>query len=140
MNLPFDPLPLRHGVDLVDIPELRAVMDRNPSFAERVFTEAERAYCGRFPDPAPHYAVRFAAKEAVLKALGIGITPIGIDRALGEIEVVRDGSAPRIALRGRPARRAERLGVGPAAVSLSHTGTMALASVVMPVRSEGEPS
>jgi holo-[acyl-carrier protein] synthase len=79
----------------------------------------------------PHYAARFAAKEAACKALGIGLTPLGIDRALQDIEVVRHGRAPTLALRGRPGRHARRLGVTSRSVSLSHAGSGALASVVL---------
>lgn len=122
---------LHHGIDLVDVRALRAVMGRHPAFETRVFTEDERRYCRRYPDPLPHFAARFAAKEAALKALGIGLTPLGIDRSLGDIEVAREGGAPRLVLRGRPARRAQRLGLGPPALSLSHAGDAALASVVM---------
>ncbi len=82
---------LRHGIDLVDIAQLRDVMARHEAFEARVFTEDERDYCHRYPDPLPHFAARFAAKEAALKALGIGITPTGVDSALREIEVVREG-------------------------------------------------
>jgi holo-[acyl-carrier protein] synthase len=129
---------LRHGIDLVEIDQLRGAMARNPAFEARVFTASERAYCHARPDPLPHFAARFAAKEAALKALGIGITPLGIDRGLGEVEVRRHGSAPVLALSGRPQRRADALGVRPAAVSLSHAGTFAIASVLL-ARAEDGP-
>ena len=122
---------IRHGVDLVDVEHLRSVMARHAPFAERVFTAAERDYCERYPDPLPHYAGRFAVKEATLKALGIGITPFGIDRALQDIELVRRGRAPAIELRGRPARVARALGVTDRAVSITHDAGRALASVVL---------
>jgi holo-[acyl-carrier protein] synthase len=129
--------PLRHGVDLVHLPQLRDAMMRNASFEARVFTEAERDYCNSRPNSLAHFAARFAAKEAALKALGMGITPLGIDAALGEVEVVREGSAPHLRLRGRPARRAARLGLVPASVSLSHAGDNAIASVIL-LREEAE--
>lgn len=122
---------IRHGVDLVDIAHLRDVMARHPAFALRVFTDDERAYCERYPDPIPHYAARFAAKEATLKALGIGIAPMGIDRALQDIELVRRGRAPGLALAGRPARTARALGITSQAVSVTHERGAAYASVVM---------
>lgn len=122
---------IRHGLDLCDADALRALMARHPDFGARVFTAAERAYCERYPDPLPHYAARFAAKEATLKALGVGITPLGIDRALRDIEVVRRGRAPTLGLAGRPARVARALGVTSHAVSLTHEGRRAMASVVM---------
>jgi holo-[acyl-carrier protein] synthase len=82
---------LRVGTDLVDVDEIRSVLDRQPRFAARVFTPAERAYCDLLADPAERYAVRFAAKEAVLKALGAGLS----GSALTDIEVLRapSGSA-----------------------------------------------
>ena len=123
--------PLRHGVDLVHVPRLRAAMEAHARFEEEVFTDGERAYCRRRPDPFPHFAARFAAKEAVLKALGRGLFGEGVDRSLKEIEVVRDGSGPpSVRLSGGTATLAERLGLGPAAISLSHDGDTAIASVV----------
>ncbi len=122
---------IRHGVDLVDVEHLRSVMARHAAFAERVFTADERAYCERYPDPLPHYAARFAAKEATLKALGIGLTPFGIDRALTDIELVRKGRAPTVELAGRPARAARALGVTSRAISITHDKGQAFASVVL---------
>ena len=61
------------GVDVVEIPRLRKILARyGERFAQRVFTPEEREYCAAHTDPAPHYAVRFAAKEALFKALGTG--------------------------------------------------------------------
>ena len=131
MSLPDHQLSVRTGVDFVDVPEFRSVFERHPAFRTRVFTSSEQAACDAHPDPAPHYAARFAAKEAACKALGIGLSPLGIDRALQDIEVVRKGRAPTLALRGRPLRHARRLGVSSRAVSLSHAGSGALASVVL---------
>src|SRR2546428_10614718 len=68
------------GVDLVNIPRMRDVIDRwRDRFLQRVFTEAEIAYCRPRRDPVPHFAARFAAKEAGLKALGTGLPP-GVGR------------------------------------------------------------
>jgi len=122
---------IRTGIDLVDVPQLRAMLAEHAAFEARVFTEQERAYCRRYPDPAPHFAARFAAKEAALKALGIGLTPLGIDAMLRDIEVQRVGSAPELKLSGRPEARADHLGVRSTSVSLSHAGTSAIASVVL---------
>ena len=127
-TVPFD---IRSGIDLVDVPELRALMVRHPAFRARIFTADERAACDAHPDPAPHYAARFAAKEAACKALGIGLMATGIDRTLIDIEVVREGRRPTLAWRGRPARYARRLGVAARSVSLSHHGASAVASVVL---------
>jgi holo-[acyl-carrier protein] synthase len=129
--LPDAAPPVRHGVDLVHVPRLRAAMEAHARFEQEAFTEGERAYCRRRVDPWPHFAARFAAKEAVLKALGRGLFGEGVDRALKEIEVVRDGGGPPLVrLAGATLERAGRLGLGPAALSLSHDGDTAIASVV----------
>lgn len=124
------------GIDAVDIDRLRKAAgqtQRGLRFRERVFTERERSTCEGRRDPAECFAARFAAKEAVMKALGAE----GIAFAFRDIEVVRTGSgAPAIVLHGRVAARARALGVGTIHVSLTHAETLALASVV----AEGEPS
>ena len=122
---------VRTGIDLVEVPQVRAMLAEHPAFEERVFSEAERTYCHRYPDPAPHLAARLAAKEACLKALGMGITPLGVDAMLKDIEVRRVGSAPELLLRGRPQSMAAQLGVTSTSVSLSHAGASAIASVVL---------
>ena len=61
------------GVDLIEIERIRRALDRHPSFRERCFTEEERRYCDSRPNPAQHYAARFAGKEAVGKAIGFGV-------------------------------------------------------------------
>ena len=62
------------GVDIVEIERMRRILERTPSFARKVFSEAERAYCDGKAQPEVHYATRFAAKEAVVKALGTGFS------------------------------------------------------------------
>ncbi|HXH82435.1 MAG TPA: holo-ACP synthase, partial [Candidatus Tectomicrobia bacterium] len=88
------------GIDLVRIPRMREVISRwDDRFLARVFTEAEIAYCRARRDPAPHFAGRFAAKEAGLKALGTGLR-LGV--RWRELEVRRDrGEAPVLLLHGR---------------------------------------
>lgn len=87
------------GVDLIEIARVRALARRNPRFLRRVFSAREIAYCRAKKNPWPHFAVRFAAKEAVYKALGHG----GV--ALTAISVIRGADGrPAVALRGRPAR------------------------------------
>jgi holo-[acyl-carrier protein] synthase len=114
------------GVDLCEVDRMREVLARTPGFAARVFTDGERAYCDRRRrDPAERYAARFAAKEAVLKAMGLGIGACG----MREIEVVRARSgAPAVALHGRAAELAAERGVTGWHLTLSHTATMAIAS------------
>jgi holo-[acyl-carrier protein] synthase len=121
---------LRHGVDLVHVPRLREALEENPALEAGLFTDAERAYCRGRADPWPHFAARFAAKEAVLKALRRGISAEGPDRALLEIEVERAHGPPVLRLRGGVARRAARAGLATPHLSLAHAGEYAVASVV----------
>jgi holo-[acyl-carrier protein] synthase len=120
------------GVDLVDVDRFRRVLARRPGLAGRIFTEGERADAGRMTDPAQRLAARFAAKEAVMKALGHGIGAF----ALHDVEVVRaPGSgatrgAPSLRVTAGAAALAERCGVDRWHVSLSHTGQVAMAVVV----------
>jgi holo-[acyl-carrier protein] synthase len=120
--------PIGLGVDIVECERIRRIVERgDEAFLNRVFTEAERAYCSRMADPAPHYAARFAAKEAVAKALGTGL---GAAAALAEIEVVRAAhGAPGIRLHGSAAATAARLGLTGFRISLSHTKDHAIAIV-----------
>jgi holo-[acyl-carrier protein] synthase len=117
------------GVDAVDIARFRRVLARRPALEGRVFSEAERADAAGRADPAPHLAVRFAAKEAVMKALGTGIGGF----ALRQVEVVRDrseGGPPRLRLSERAAELAAARGVAGWHLSLTHTDTVAVAVVV----------
>lgn len=113
------------GVDLCEVGRMAEALARTPGFAARVFTEAERAYCDRQRrNPAERYAARFAAKEAVLKAMGLGIGACG----LREIEVVRASSgAPSVALHGRAVALAAERGITGWYLTLSHTDTVAIA-------------
>jgi holo-[acyl-carrier protein] synthase len=112
------------GIDLIDIDRIARALERRPRFAERCFTDREAAYCRSRAFPAQHFAARFAAKEAVGKALGIGMT------RWREVEVVRAGGPPHVALTGRYARRAEDLGVTGITLSLTHSRGMAAAVAV----------
>ena len=116
------------GVDLVEIPRFREVIERTPSMIDRVFTDAERAYAERQHDPAPRLAVRFAAKEAVMKALGVGLGSM----ELRSIEVVRDDDSgrPSLVLHDGARRVAEQHGVTTWHLSLSHTDLMAQATAI----------
>ena len=113
------------GVDLIEIERIGQVYERyGDRFLRRCFTEGEQIYArGR----APQLASRFAAKEAVMKALGTGVRGV----AWTEVEVVRmHGRAPEIVLHRRAKTRAERMGITRIAVSLSHSREFAIASVV----------
>lgn len=125
--------PLLHGVDLVHVPRFREVFERHEDFRTRVFTEAERQACDRRADPLQHYAARFAAKEATFKALGIGVNSVGVDRRWQEAEVVREDGPPRLTLHGSVAAAAARRRVLHSALSISHDGPGAIASVILSV-------
>jgi holo-[acyl-carrier protein] synthase len=118
------------GIDLVEIGRIQNTMDRYGSrFLNRVYTVAEQAYCLRKKMAAESFAARFAAKEAAAKALGTGIS-FGVNWL--EIEVVREpGGRPSVTFHGRAAQIASRLGVARAALSLTHTSALAMASVVL---------
>jgi holo-[acyl-carrier protein] synthase len=115
------------GLDTVDIGRFRRALDRRPRLAERVFTARERADMADRADPGPGLAARFAAKEAAMKAMGVGLGAV----RLAEIGVVRAPSgAPFLETTGRAAARAAALGVAVFRVSLTHTDTQAGAVVV----------
>lgn len=119
-----------HGVDLVEVARIDRTLREHPTrFAERCFTQSERAYAESGPRlRAQRYAVRFACKEAVLKALGTGWRS-GI--SWRDIEVVREPSGrPRLSLSGRCAELAAELHIQTWHVALSHTGHSAMASVI----------
>ena len=113
------------GVDIVEIKRVAATLERfGERFLNRIYTTDEIAYCrGR----APQLAARFAAKEAVMKALGTGTRGVG----WRECEVTRKGTGePGIQLHGRAADRARKLGIDKLALSISHSREYAVASVV----------
>ncbi len=118
------------GVDLALIPRVREVVRRwDDRFLRRVFTDEEIAYCQRRRDPIQHFAARFAAKEATLKALGTGLR-MGIKWR--EIEVRRErGQAPTIVLTGRCRAIALARGGSRVLLSLTHDGDYALAQAML---------
>ncbi len=119
------------GMDLVDIPRIRAMLARfGARAAARVWTPGERAYCDGHADPAVPYAARFAAKEACFKALSG--SPDARHIGWREMEVIRgfDG-APTLHLHGRAAHRAVALGVTAVHVTLTHAEGVAGAVVVL---------
>jgi holo-[acyl-carrier protein] synthase len=118
------------GIDLVEIVRIHRSIERyGPRFLNRVYTSGEQAYCLRKRKSAESFAARFAAKEAGSKALGTGIS-FGVSWL--ELEVVRELSGrPTLRFHGRAAQIAARLGVARAALSLTHTATLAQASVVL---------
>lgn len=113
------------GVDIVEIERMRAILNRTPSFRKKVFSEDEQIYCDGKGMPEIHYAMRFAAKEAVLKALGTGFSE-GIGAR--DVEVVRNAKGkPSVALYGRAKEVADELGVIELPLSLSYTHAEAVA-------------
>jgi holo-[acyl-carrier protein] synthase len=111
----------------VEVDRFRRVLARTPGVTRRLFTEAERAYGQRAADPAPRLAARFAAKEAAMKALGVGIGAFKFH----DVEVVKAPSgAPSLRVSGGAARLAAEQGVTAWRVSLTHTDSMAEAVVV----------
>ncbi|MCL4422730.1 MAG: holo-ACP synthase [Actinobacteria bacterium] len=114
------------GVDAVEIPRFRRLLERRPLLEGRLFTDLERAVAGKAGAPA-RLAARFAAKEAAMKALGVGLGAFGFR----EVEVCTGvRGAPMLIASGRAAELAERYGVGRWAVSLTHTDSIAVAFVV----------
>jgi holo-[acyl-carrier protein] synthase len=115
------------GTDLVEIDRFRKAMERTPGIVERMFCEGEQAYAARKVDPAPFLAVRFAAKEAVMKALGPGIGTI----RLRQIEVVRSETGePSVLLHATAADLAAGRGITRWLLTLTHTETLAQAIAV----------
>jgi holo-[acyl-carrier protein] synthase len=114
------------GIDSVEIDRFRRVLARTPGVARRLFTDGERAYGGRFKDPAPRLAARFAAKEAAMKAMGVGLGAF----AFHDVEVVKARSGqPSLKLTGGAEALAARLGVSELHLSITHTETSAEAVV-----------
>lgn len=121
---------LLHGIDIVETARIeRMIADHGERFLDRVFTESERADCARSPGrEGERYAARFAAKEAALKALGTGWRS-GI--AWTDVETrLEPSGAPVLRLHGMAAQHAQEQGVVGWALSLSHAGGMAVASVI----------
>ncbi len=115
------------GVDIVEIERMRDALERRPRMKERLFSEEERAYCEKRNKPEIHYAMRFAAKEAVLKALGTGFSGM----RFRDVEVVRDERGrPVPRLSGRAEEVAREAGVVEMHLSLSFTHATAVASAV----------
>jgi holo-[acyl-carrier protein] synthase len=117
------PAPSSVGIDLLEIARLEHALERRPRLAERLFTDAERAYAASRARPGQHLAARFCAKEAVAKALGLEVW------SFRDVEVTSTGGAPEVALSGAAAERAAALGVG-VRVSLTHTRSEAAAVAI----------
>ena len=128
MNAAPGPVPFPAlGLDLLEIDRLERALERRPQLAQRLFTDAERAYAAARARPGQHLAARFCAKEAVAKALHLSAWE------WREIEVVSPigGGPPAVALHGGVAQRARALGAGAVTVSLTHTRTQAGAVAII---------
>ena len=112
------------GIDMLEIERLERALARRPRLAERLFTDAERAYAASRGRPGQHLAARFCAKEAVAKALGLD------HWSFRDVEVLGGGDEPpEVRLSGTAAARANALGVR-VGISLTHTGHNAAAVAI----------
>jgi holo-[acyl-carrier protein] synthase len=117
------------GIDATDIPRIEATIARyGDRFLQRVFTDGEIAYCRVRRNPAIHFAGRFAAKEAAMKALGTGHTPEVLWRC---VEVVRVAGPPRVVFHAGARRRFEALGAAGSLLTITHAETLAFAQVLL---------
>ena len=115
------------GIDVVDIERFRIALQRTPSMRTRIFTDVELAYVAPQSDPVPSLAVRFAAREAVMKSLGLGLGAFGFH----EVWVERAATGvPSLAITGRAAELADAAGVTKWHLSLTHSDLVAAAYVI----------
>jgi holo-[acyl-carrier protein] synthase len=117
------------GLDATEIPRIAALIERyGERFIRRLFTDGEIAYCNRRRTPAIHFAGRFAAKEAGMKALGTGHSQ---DVLWRDLEVVRRGGPPQLQFHGGAARRFAAMGARSSLLTITHTDALALAQVLL---------
>ena len=117
------------GLDATDIPRIARAIERfGDRFLHRVFTDREISYCMRRRDPAPHFAGRFAAKEAAMKALGTGHSR-GV--LWHDIEVARVAGPPQLRFHGAAAAQFASLRATQALLTITHSDTLALAQVLL---------
>ena len=126
--------PVRSGIDLVPVARIARLVTEQPAILDTIFTARELAYCDGKRRRFEHLAARFAAKEAVLKALGSGLGP---GMAWTEVEVVNAiNGRPMAQLHGAVAALAARLGLVSLDISLSHTAELAIAQAIVVMRTE----
>src|SRR5213595_3696863 len=117
------------GLDATDIDRITDVIERyGDRFLRRIFTDGEIAYCTRRRVPAIHFAGRFAAKEAAMKALGTGHSQGVLWR---DVEVIRRGGPPQLQFHGRAARRFDAIGGRSSLLTITHSDELALAEVLI---------
>lgn len=115
------------GIDAVDVERMRVSLERTPGMRTRLFTPSELAYVERMADSVPSLAARFAAREAVMKAMGVGLGAFGFH----DVWVERlEGGQPVLRIEAAAQRLADARGIGAWHLSLTHTDTVALAYVV----------
>ena len=120
------------GVDLVEVARVRKAYENHEAFGDDIFTREEVEFCRSRPDVYPHLAGRFAAKEACLKAFGVGMGGFGATGRFGEIEVESSPSGkPTLRLHGTMEKMGKRLKISQASVSISHAGEYAIATVIL---------
>jgi holo-[acyl-carrier protein] synthase len=117
------------GIDLIEIKRLRDVGERfGERFLTRVYTQREIGYCNSHRDPYAHFAARFCAKEAILKAFGVGWTRI----PWLDIEIVNDAYGdPRVNLYGKAEKVFVSMKAQRILLSISHSGSMAIAQAII---------
>jgi holo-[acyl-carrier protein] synthase len=117
------------GLDATDIDRITDTIDRyGDRFLRRIFTDGEIAYCLRRRVPAIHFAGRFAAKEAAMKALGTGNSQGVLWR---DVEVVRRGGPPQLQFHGGAGRRFAAMGGKTSLLTITHSDDLALAQVLI---------
>jgi holo-[acyl-carrier protein] synthase len=117
------------GMDATDIARIAGAVARYGNrFTQRVFTDGEVEYCAARRVPAIHFAARFAAKEATMKALGTGHTQGVLWR---DVEVVRRGGPPQLRLHGGAARRFQAIGGRSSLLTITHSEDLAMAQVML---------
>ena len=115
------------GVDIIEIERIKDALERHSRFKERFFTAAEREYCAEYKQAAPHYAGRFAAKEAVVKALGTGFSGFKWQ----DVEVVAgDQGQPQVKLYNQAQQIADQQGIDRILLSISHSRDYAVAEAI----------
>ena len=117
------------GLDATEIDRVAATIERfGDRFLQRIFTAGEIAYCQRRREPAVHFAGRFAAKEAAMKALGTGRTRGVLWR---DVEVIRRGGPPQLQFHGGAGRRLAAIGGRSSLLTITHSKNLALAQVII---------
>ncbi len=115
------------GIDAVDIARFRQSLERTPSMHRRLFTDRELAYVAPKADPVPSLAARFASREAVMKAMGLGLGAFGFHDVWVDH---RESGEPLLNVTGRAAELAGERGIGTWHLSITHTDLVAIAYVV----------